>query len=188
MSYSIMARASESHDRAYGRSPAQSGPPPEPPRPWTQDEKADAAIGTMIAAVIGTSIIPAHVNWAITATAMGSGVIAIGLCYGISLTKDEAWHLIKEFVKASGLWFAGMVIGTRILSVLITTTGVGYLGAVAMDATVSAALAYAIGESSKAYFKGTRDKKQLGAIMRNTFHARKAALDSRQNQASQPHS
>ena len=33
----------------------------------------DAAIKTMMAAVVGTAVVPAHVNWALTASAMGAG-------------------------------------------------------------------------------------------------------------------
>mgnify|MGYP007000558802 CR=1 FL=1 len=34
------------------------------------DQDADVAIKTMMAAVVGTAVIPAHVNWALTASAM----------------------------------------------------------------------------------------------------------------------
>lgn len=53
------------------------------------DQDADVAIKTMMAAVVGTAIVPAHVNWALTASAMGVGAVAIGKCYGVELTKDE---------------------------------------------------------------------------------------------------
>ena len=66
------------------------------------DQKADTAIMIMIDSVIVTAVIPTYVNWAVTAAAMGTGVVAIGLCYGVSLTKDEAWHLIKQFISAGG--------------------------------------------------------------------------------------
>lgn len=148
----------------------------------TPDEKADTAIKTMIGTVIGTSVIPAYVNWAATAAAMGTGVVAIGMCYDVKLNKDEAWQLIKQFITAGGLWFAGMILGSRILSMIITSTGIGYFGAVAMDATVSAGLAYAIGESAKAYFKGTRDKKELGRILRSKFKVGKAEYEQKKEQ------
>jgi hypothetical protein len=41
------------------------------------DEKADNAITAMVAAVIGAALVPAHVNWALTGSAMqglGSGM------------------------------------------------------------------------------------------------------------------
>ena len=34
------------------------------------DQDADVAIKTMMAAVVGTAVVPAHVNWALTASAM----------------------------------------------------------------------------------------------------------------------
>ena len=52
------------------------------------DQDADVAIKTMMAAVVGTAVVPAHVNWALTASAMGAGAVAIGKCYGVQLTKD----------------------------------------------------------------------------------------------------
>ena len=41
------------------------------------DQDADVAIKTMMAAVVGTAVVPAHVNWALTASAMGAGAVAI---------------------------------------------------------------------------------------------------------------
>lgn len=146
----------------------------------TADEQADRAINAMMATVIGTAAIPTYVNWAITATAMGTGVVAIGLCYGVELTRDEAWHLIKQFFSAASFWFLGMVIGTRILSLIMTSTGIGYFGAVALDASVSAAIAYAIGSCSKAYFKGVKNKEQLGKLFRERFKVAKEGLATKQ--------
>lgn len=54
------------------------------------DQDADVAIKTMMAAVVGTAVVPAHVNWALTASAMGAGAVAIGKCYGVQLTKMKA--------------------------------------------------------------------------------------------------
>ena len=62
------------------------------------DQDADVAIKTMMAAVVGTAVVPAHVNWALTASAMGAGAVAIGKCYGVQLTKDEGWKFVKQFV------------------------------------------------------------------------------------------
>jgi uncharacterized protein (DUF697 family) len=153
-----------------------TAPPGTATRATTPDEQADQAIATMVGAVIGTAAIPTYVNWAFTATAMGSGVVAIGLCYGVRLTMDEAWHLIRQFVVAAGFWFAGMILGARMVSAVKASTGIGYVGAVAIDATVSAALAYAIGGAAKAYFKGVRDKKRLGEIVRSRFTASRKGL------------
>ncbi len=123
----------------------------------------------MVAAVIGTALIPAHVNWALTASAMGAGVVSIGSTYGVTLDRDEAWKLVKEFFKAAGFWFLGMQISSKILAALIESTGLGYGGGVALDAAVSAGLAYAIGSCAKAYFKGERNKEELGKKFRTAF-------------------
>lgn len=78
------------------------------------DQDADVAIKTMMAAVVGTAVIPAHVNWALTASAMGAGAVAIGKCYGMQLTKDEGWKFVKQFVLSAGMWFLSMNVGSKI--------------------------------------------------------------------------
>jgi uncharacterized protein (DUF697 family) len=137
------------------------------------DEKADTAIAVMISGMMAAAIIPAHVNWALVAGALGTGVVAIGRCYGVQLSKDEAWQLVKQFFLAAGLTFIGLAVGTKIIAAILSSTGIGHLGAVALDASVSAALAYAVGGSAKAYFKGERDKKKLGRIFRDLFKKKK---------------
>ena len=86
------------------------------------DKKADVAIAAMVATVIGTAAIPAHVNWALTASVIGSGVIAIAGCYEQNLDKDGAWELIKKFFLAAGTWFIAMNIGARFFAMLFSTT------------------------------------------------------------------
>ena len=138
-----------------------------------QDERADQAIKAMVTAVVGTAVIPAYVNWALTASALGAGVVAIGLCYGVQLTKDEAWKLVKQFFMAAGTWFIAMNFGSKFIAMILTSTGIGYGPAVALDATISATAAYAVGASAKEYFKGERDKGKIGKVFRDTFHQSK---------------
>jgi uncharacterized protein (DUF697 family) len=153
----------------------------------TPDEKADLAIKAMVGTVVGTAIIPAHVNWALTAAALGSGVIAIGLCYGVKLNKEEAWQLVKQFFLAAGFWFIGMQVSSKIFAMILETTGIGYAPAVALDAALSGAIAWAIGETAKAYFKGVTNKKALGNVFKQSFVSAKAKLSeerARQQEAS----
>lgn len=139
------------------------------------DNDADVAIKTMMAAVVGTAMVPAHVNWALTASAMGAGAVAIGKCYGVQLTKDEGWKFVKQFVLSAGLWFLSMNVGSKILSMLMETTGIGYGVGVALDAATSAAFAWAIGSTAKEYFrneylgKQKLTKEELGEIFRKAF-------------------
>lgn len=139
------------------------------------NENADKAIAGMMATVVGTALVPAHVNWALTASAMGAGVVAIGLCYDIKLSKDEGWKLVKQFIMSAGFWFLSMNVGSKILSALMESTGIGYGAGVAIDAATSAAFAWAIGATAKEYFqreylgKVKLSKDELGEIFRKAF-------------------
>ena len=143
------------------------------------DEQADTAIRTMVAAVVGTATIPAHVNWSLTATAMGAGVVAIGLIYDVQLTKEEGWKLVRQFFLGAGFWFVTMNVGSKIFSVIAESTGLGYVGGVALDGAISAASAWAIGACAKEYFrrdflgKSKPTKEELGEIFREAFKKNK---------------
>lgn len=148
------------------------------------DKNADTAIKTMIAACVGGAVVPAHINWTIVAGAMGTGVVAIGLCYEVKLDKDEAWKLIKQFFLAAGTMFLMVNVGSKIISIILASTGIGYVGAVALDAAISAAQAYAVGACAKEYFrrdflgKGKPSKKELGKIFREAFKQKKAEVEA----------
>lgn len=143
------------------------------------DNDADVAIKTMMGTVVATAAVPAHVNWALTASAMGAGAVAIGKCYDVQLTKDEGWKLVKQFVLSAGMWFLSMNVGSKILSALMQSTGVGYAVGMALDAATSAAFAWAIGSTAKAYFrneylgKSRLTKEELGRIFREAFKEQK---------------
>lgn len=143
------------------------------------DEQADDAIRTMVATVVGTAAIPAHVNWSLTATAMGAGVVAIGLIYDVQLSKEEGWKLVRQFFLGAGFWFLTMNVSSKILTAIMESTGIGYLGGVALDGAVSAASAWAIGACAKEYFrrdylgKNKPTTEELGKIFRDTFKANK---------------
>lgn len=143
------------------------------------DEQADDAIRTMVATVVGTAAIPAHVNWSLTATAMGAGVMAIGLIYDVQLTKEEGWKLVRQFFLGAGFWFVTMNVGSKILTAIMESTGFGYLGGVALDGAISAASAWAIGACAKEYFrrdflgKSKPTKEELGEIFREAFKKNK---------------
>jgi uncharacterized protein (DUF697 family) len=144
------------------------------------DHKADTAIKTMMATIGGFVLIPAHVNWALISGAMGTGVVAIGMIYGVKLNKDEAWKLVKQFVLAAGFMFAALNIGSKFFSVIAESTGIGYAGGVALDAAINIPFAYAVGHTAKEYFRkeymsGKKlSQKELGEIFRNAFKERKS--------------
>jgi uncharacterized protein (DUF697 family) len=133
------------------------------------DEKADLVIATMVTAATGGAIAPVVISFPVLAAALGTGVMGIGLCYGVTITRDEAWKLIVSFIRAAGLTFAGGYVGWQLISLILASTGIGYAGAVAMEATACAAIAYAVGQTGKAYFKGERSKEALRKAMRDGF-------------------
>lgn len=143
------------------------------------DNDADVAIKSMMTAVVAAAAVPAHVNWALTASAMGTGAVAIGKCYDVQLTKDEGWKLVRQFVLSAGMWFLSMNVGSKMLSALMQSTGIGYAVGMALDAASSAAFAWAIGSTAKAYFrneylgKSKLTKEELGEIFRKAFKEQK---------------
>ena len=106
-------------------------------------------------------------------------MVVTGLCYDIKLTKDEGWKLVKQFILSAGFWFLSMNVGSKILSALMESTGLGYGAGVAIDAASSAAFAWAIGSTAKEYFqreyqgKSKLSKEELGAIFRKAFKEQK---------------
>lgn len=130
------------------------------------DEKADTCIATMVGGIVAGALVPAHVNWAVTASAMGAGCVAIGNCYGFTLDKGEGWALCREFFKGAGFLFLGFTVGSKIFAAIMETTGLGYGAGVALDGVTSAAIAYAIGGASKDYF---RQRAQGGNVNARNF-------------------
>lgn len=137
------------------------------------DEKADAAIKAMIASMIGGAVIPAAINWAIVAAAMGAGCVAVGKAYGIKLTKEQGGALCKEFILGAGLTFLALNVGTKLIAGILEATGLGYGAGVALDAVVSAAQAYAVGWSAKTHFrKLVQGEKATPEELRKVFRAK----------------
>jgi uncharacterized protein (DUF697 family) len=134
----------------------------------TAEQKADAIIKGLMSAAVATAVIPLPLGVPFMAVVAG-GVVAIGTCYGVELTKDEAWRLIKEFFKAAGVTFMGLNVGWLFISAILNFTGAGYPVSVALDATQGSAIAYAVGSSAKFYFSGQRSRKELGEMMRESF-------------------
>jgi uncharacterized protein (DUF697 family) len=140
----------------------------------TPDERADQIIKGMASTGVAVGLIPVPLGIPFMA-AVGTGVIAIGRCYGVELTKDEAWKLVREFFKAAGITYMATAVGWQFITALAKATGFGYPVAAALDAAQAAIIAYAVGAASKAYFKGERNNKQLGAVLRSAVtEARRA--------------
>ena len=137
------------------------------------DKRANIAIRTMVVAAIGGAVVPVVISWPVFATATGAGVVAIGMCYGVSLTTSEAWKLIVQFIRAAGLTFAGLAIGMELLSFVFLLTGAGYFVSAGLESVLAGSIAYAIGAAAKVYFKGERDNMKLGQVLRDAFQKKR---------------
>jgi uncharacterized protein (DUF697 family) len=144
----------------------------------TPDERADRIIKGMASTGVAGAVIPLPLAIPFMG-AVGAGVVSIGRCYGVELTKDEAWKLVREFFKAAGMTYMAIAVSGQFITALAKATGFGYPVAVALDATQAAVIAYAIGAAAKAYFKGERNNKQLGAVLRNAVTEAKQAKAGR---------
>lgn len=138
----------------------------------TSEEKADAIIAGMISAGVTMAAVPVMLQVPFMGVLAG-GVVGIGTSYGVTLTKAEGRKLVKEFFKAAGFTYAATIVGGKLISVAVAVTGIGYPGAVALDAVTSAAEAYAVGAAAKHYFAGDKSRRELGAVMRNAFNEKK---------------
>ena len=139
-----------------------------------RDESANGAISFMVSTVVATAVIPAAVNWTLTATALAGGVVKIANAYDISLGKEDGWKLVKQIFIAAGTWWISLNIGGKFITSLLQLTGLGYGAAIAMDAIVSGASAWAIGNAAKAFFKTAYQgrkmtDKELGNIFKEEF-------------------
>ena len=141
------------------------------------DAKADCAIKVMMAAVAAAAIIPAHVNWAATAAAMGVGCAAIGKAYGFNLSKGEGWMLAKQFLIGAGTYFLAMNVGVKIFAALAETVGFGYVIGAAIDAAFCSAAAWAIGGCARSYFRNmAQGNQQLPSEYKRQFQEMYAAF------------
>lgn len=145
---------------------SDDGPAASGLNPQEQDAKADAVIASMVAAGVGGAVIPVVLTLPYIA-ALCAGVVAIGRCYGTELTKDEAWKLVRQLILAAGFTTMAVLTSSKLIAAILASTGVGYLGGVAMDAVSSAAIAYAVGGAAKSYFKGERNNQILGRQVRD---------------------
>jgi uncharacterized protein (DUF697 family) len=143
----------------------------------TADEKADKIITGLMGTAVAGALIPLPLAVPFMAAVAG-GVVAIGTCYGVTLTKNDAWKLVREFFKAAGLTWTAINVGSVFISSVLYATGAGAPVAITMDVVQSTAIAYAVGQAAKHYFKGNRSRDELGARMRDAFRERTAAMRS----------
>lgn len=139
------------------------------------DEKANVIIASMMLGTAAIAVIPPVVDIAVFAAAVGGSVVAIGSCYGYSLSKDEGTKLVLSFITYGGIAF----VGGKFISGILKATGLGYAAGGVIDAALYSAMSYAIGATAKAYFKGERDPKKLKEILKKNLKLGKKPITSK---------
>jgi uncharacterized protein (DUF697 family) len=139
-----------------------------------KDEKADAIIWAAVTINAGLGFVPLGINiWAFL------GVCAVmvtwlGTTYGYHLSHDEAAKLIRQIILSVGLSGAILTIGIKFFAEVLKGVGVFSLGGptlvgMALDAVLCGGTTYAIGFTSKDYFK--KNKQMTKDQMKQAFQS-----------------
>lgn len=127
------------------------------------EENADKAITTMTVGAVGIGFAPVFVDVTALMIGLGVGVVAIGKCYDLKLTKDDAGDLIKQFFKAAGLTYSMIFAGQKITTSLLKSNPVSYIPSMIADAAMCGSIAFAVGSTSKRYFQRLAEGKKVTA-------------------------
>jgi uncharacterized protein (DUF697 family) len=137
-----------------------------------KDDKANTAIWSAVALSAGLGGVPLGINiWGF----MGVNAVLImilGSIYGHHMTKEGAAHLIRQIFVSLGATFfmmlLGLKFGAEVLKVNgIFTFGTATVAGMALDAGLAGAITFALGYTSKEYFK--KNKQLSKEEMRKHF-------------------
>lgn len=129
----------------------------------TMDRRADIAIKTMTTASIGVGFAPVFIDITALMAGIGVGVVAIGKCYAFELTKEEAGELVIQFFKTAGLIYTMIAAGQKLAASFLKSNPLTYLPTMISDAAMCGAVAFAIGNTSKHYFRHRAEGKIVDA-------------------------
>jgi hypothetical protein len=140
-----------------------------------RDLKAENAIAGGLAAVVLMSFLPgpmSMVGWIGTVGFMANGIAD---AYGhYDAGKDNLAERVINILLAGGTGWVLRIGGMAVLSALLSFTGIGYLGSVAINLTVGLPMAYAVAKGAQAIYRGELTGEQvssnmLGDIVRNAY-------------------
>lgn len=132
------------------------------------DQRADAVI-FQTAGAAGLAAFAPVAGVFIETTIVATAIVRIARIYGVSLTRKEAGKFVKDMAFALGFWQASALIGEKVLATAVEATGVGYVGAAALDSIFTAAVAFALCTAAKLYFGSGMKKGDLRRVVRSSF-------------------
>lgn len=124
------------------------------------NDAADKAILTMTLAGVGIGFAPVMLDIAMFMTEAGIGVVAVGKCYNMKLSKEDAGDLIRQFLRAAGLAYSMVFTCEKLGSSALKSNPVSYIPAMIADAVMCGSISFAIGSTSKRYFKKLAEGKK----------------------------
>jgi uncharacterized protein (DUF697 family) len=139
----------------------------------TQDEKAGAIIVACITINAGMGLAPFGVN-ILSFMAVSSVMVAsIAQVYERFISFESAAEVVKKILFSAGWVYAANVLGWKVIIEIAKVAGIATAGAVtgvamAVDAVLFSAVTYAIGYTSKEYFKkdGKMSDEALGKLFK----------------------
>lgn len=151
--------------------------------------RAEKVIWAAVALSAGMGVVPFGINIGFFLAVSGGLVIYLGELYGYTYTKREAGALVVQLFKSCGWTWTASAFGLKFMAEVLKGAGVITMGGatpvgMALDATLSGAVTYAIGFTTLRYLEKNRE---LSAEeMRREFRARfKEGMEALREQARQ---
>lgn len=139
-----------------------------------RDEKADAAIWAAVLVNAGLGAVPLGLNvWTFIGVTTAL-VAALGAMYGHSLSHEGAGKILKHIFVSVGATTMAFTLGLKFFAEVLKGAGIITMGGatvagMALDAVLSGAVTYAVGYTSKEFFK--RDQKMPKEDIKRFFDA-----------------
>jgi uncharacterized protein (DUF697 family) len=154
-----------------------------------REAKAEKAIWAAVALSAGMGFVPFGINIGFFIAVSTGLIVYLGELYGFTYTKREAAALLVQLFKSCGWSWGAYTFGLKFMAEALKGAGVITMGGatpvgMALDATLSGAVTYAVGFTTVKYLK--QDSSLSAEEMRSEFRARfKEGMDSLREQARQ---
>lgn len=152
----------------------------------TRDEQARNAIWAATVVCAGLGVVPLGINTFGFVGVTSVLVISLASIYEKEMSQEAAGRLIKQIFTSGGLMYAGITLAIKLCAEVFKGVGIFTLGGptaagMAIDAVLCGSLCYAVGHTTKEYFKknGTMSQEEMKNIFKN---ARKEGVQEIKNQ------
>ena len=127
-----------------------------------RNARAEKAIWAAVATSAGMGVVPFGINIGFFLAVSSGLVIYLGELYGYTYTKHDAAALIVRLFKACGWTWTASTFGLKFMAEVLKGAGVITMGGatpvgMALDATLSGAITYAIGFTTLRYLEQNRN-------------------------------